>query len=108
MARSAVTIRVSMSVEVRDLLEALREEWTPSEYLRRLVEADATRRALESPAVALAEVVRAQAELPATWLQEDLGDSPEDARRVPVCDGLVGADVHAGDLSLQDLKPASL
>ena len=103
MARSAVTIRVSMSVEVRDLLEALREDSTLSEYLRRLVEADATRRALESPAVALAEVVRAQAELPAAWLQEDLGDSLEDARRVPVGDGLVGADVYAGDLSLQDL-----
>lgn len=103
MARSAVTIRVSMSVEVRDLLEALREESTPSKYLRRLVEADAVRRALESPAVALAEVARAQAELPAAWLHEDLGDPLEDARRVPEGEGLVGADVYAGDLSLQDL-----
>ena len=92
-----------MSVEVRDRLEALREDSTPSEYLRRLVEADATRRALESPAVALAEVARAQAELPAAWLHEDLGDPLEDARRVREGDVLVGADVYAGDLSLQDL-----
>ena len=103
MARSVVTIRVSMPAEVRDLLEALREESTPSEYLRRLVETDATRRALESPALALAEVARAQAELPAAWLHEDRGDPLEDARRVPKVDGLVGADVYAGDLSLQDL-----
>jgi hypothetical protein len=107
MARTAVTISVSMPPEVRDLLEALREESTPSEYVRRLVETDAARRALDSPELALAEVARAQAELPAAWLHEDLGDPLEDARRVPEVDGLVGADVYAGDLSLQDLKPAS-
>lgn len=107
MARTAVTVSVSMPPEVRDLLEALREESTPSEYVRRLVETDGARRALESPELALAEVTRAQAELPSAWLREDLGDPLEEARWMPDATGLVGAAVYAGDLNLQDLKPAT-
>jgi len=96
-----------MPPEVRDLLEALREESTPSEYVRRLVESDGARRALDSPELALAEVTRAQAELPSAWLHEDLGDPLEELRRLPDVGGLVGADVYAGDINLQGLKPAT-
>lgn len=95
-----------MPPEARDLLDVLREESTPSEYVRRLVEADAARRALESPQLALAEVTRAQAELPPSWFREDLPDPLEEVRRVPPAERLVGADVDAGDLQLPDVKPA--
>ena len=58
--------------------------------------------------LALAEVGRAQSRLPAAWLGGDLGDPLKEGRLVPDSDGLVGADVYADDLSLQDLKPESL
>jgi|SRR5579859_1154053 len=107
MARTAVTISVSMRPEVRDLLDSLREDLTPSEYVRRLVESDAARRALESPQLALAEIARAQAELPSTWLREDLPDPLDEARQVPPADHLVGADVDATNINLADLKPTT-
>jgi hypothetical protein len=58
--------------------------------------------------LALAEVARAQSKLPAVGLGEDPGDPLREARQVPEADGLVGADVYADDLSLQDLEPESL
>ncbi len=107
MARTAVTISVSMPPEVRDLLDSLRQDLTPSEYVRQLVESDAARRALESPQLALAEIARAQAELPLAWLREDLPDPLEDMRQVPPADSLVDADVDASGFNFADLKPAT-
>lgn len=107
MARSAVTISVSMPPEVRNLLDSLREDLTPSEYVRQLVESDAARRALESPQLALAEIARAQAELPLSWLREDLPDPLHEVRQVPLADRMVGADVDASGFNLADLKPAT-
>lgn len=107
MARTAVTISVSMPPEVRDLLDSLRDDLTPSEYVRQLVESDAARRALESPELALAEIARAQAELPLTWLREDLPDPLDGVRQVPPADSMVGSDVDATDFNLADLKPAT-
>lgn len=107
MARIAVTISVSMPPEVRDLLDSLREDMTPSEYVRQLVESDAARRTLESPQLALAEIARAQAELPLAWLREDLPDPLDEVRQLPPADRLVGADVDASNFNFADLKPAA-
>lgn len=106
MARTAVTISVSMPPDVRDLLDSLRENLTPSEYVRQLVESDAARRALESPELALAEIGRAQAELPLAWLREDLPDPLDEVRQTPPADSLVDAFVDAIDINLAELKPA--
>jgi hypothetical protein len=94
-----------MPPEVRNLLDSLREDLTPSEYVRRLVESDAARRALNSPAFALAEIARAQAELPLSWLREDLSDPLDEVHHLPEAEGLVGAAVDATDLNLSKLKP---
>lgn len=96
-----------MPPEVRDLLDALREELTPSEYVQRSVEADARRRSLESPQLPLARVARAHDELPGVLVPGGFPRPPlDEVRRVPPAGSLVGADLDATDLNLPDLKPA--
>ena len=96
-----------MPPELRELLDALRQDASPSEYFRQLVEADAARRSLESPQLALAEVARAQAELPSPWFTGDLTDPLEEARESPDAGHLVGAHVEAGAVDLQKVRPAT-
>ncbi len=77
-----------------------------SEYVRGLVEQDAARRALTSPAMARLELARARHELPAVWLREHRPDLLEPGRGNPSVEPLDGATAALDRLKLIALGPA--
>lgn len=107
MARTAVTLSISMPPRTRSLLESLRKDRSASEYVRRLVEEDAARRALHSPSLAELELAEARRDLPDAWLLRELPDPLEDARAFPSAGMLAGSAVSLGALAPADLRPAA-
>lgn len=106
MARTAVTLSISMSAEVRRLVDVLRGERSPSEYVRDLIERDAARRALDSQEIALREIARAQALLPESWLVDEWPD-PDELREPGDVSPLVGASVDMSGLAQDELRSAN-
>jgi hypothetical protein len=106
MARTAVTFSISMPAPTRELLDGLREGRPVSEYVRSLVEQDAARRALISPAMAQLELARARHDLPPVWLRERQPDLLEPNRECPSVERLAGATAALDRLDAAALRPA--
>ncbi|HLH69266.1 MAG TPA: hypothetical protein VKY90_09615 [Candidatus Dormibacteraeota bacterium] len=102
-ARTAVTLSISMPAPTRRLLDDLREGRSVSEYVRRLVEQDAARRLRRSPTQAGLEEVGQ--EPPRSWRRQQ-PDLLEPTRSFPSVAELVGASVLLGDLGRTEPRPA--
>src|SRR5579875_3561901 len=89
-ARTAVTLSISMPAPTRRLLDDLREGCSVSEYVRRLVEQDAARRLRRPPVRAESEEI--DPTLPRAWRRRQL-DLLEQNRAFPSVVNLVGASV---------------
>jgi len=104
-ARTAVTLSISMPAPTRRLLDDLREGRSVSEYVRRLVEQDAARRLRRAPTAAELELEQARRELPRAWRRRQ-PDLLERSRAFPSAAGLAGASVVLEGLDRTQLRPA--